>query len=70
MSDDPLESKNHHYSDEETARRRDDVIRRMANTPPKPHSQMKIGKRRAKVSQSGRPPKNEKGPATEPDPKS
>jgi hypothetical protein len=25
------------YSEEETARRRDDVIRRMANTPPQPH---------------------------------
>ncbi len=25
------------YSDEETARRRDEVIRRMLNTPPKPH---------------------------------
>jgi hypothetical protein len=38
------------YSDEEIARRRDDVIRRMANTPPKPHSAIKIGKREAKVS--------------------
>jgi hypothetical protein len=38
------------FSDEEIARRRDDVIRRMANTPPKPHSQMKVGKRKAKAS--------------------
>jgi hypothetical protein len=37
------------YSEEETARRRDEVIRRMANTPPKPHSEMKIGKSRAKA---------------------
>jgi hypothetical protein len=43
------------YSDEETARRRDDVIRRMANTPPKPHSAMKIGKRKAKASRKERP---------------
>jgi hypothetical protein len=43
------------YSDEETARRRDDVIRRMANTPPKPHSQMKIGKRKAKAQPKERP---------------
>lgn len=25
------------YTDEETARRRDEVVRRMLNTPPKPH---------------------------------
>jgi hypothetical protein len=32
------------YSEQETARRRDEVIRRMANTPPKPQKEMKIGK--------------------------
>jgi hypothetical protein len=31
-----------HFTDEEIARRRDDVIRRMANTPPKPHSEMNV----------------------------
>lgn len=36
-------------SDEEIARRRDEVIKRMANTPPKPHSEMKIGKRKPKL---------------------
>jgi hypothetical protein len=40
------------YSDEEIAHRRDEVIRRMANTPPKPHSEMKIGKRKAKNGKS------------------
>jgi hypothetical protein len=40
-----------HYSEEETARRRDAVIKRMLATPPKPHSEMKIGKRRrAKIT--------------------
>jgi hypothetical protein len=38
------------YSDEETARRRDEVIRRMANTPPKLHKDVKLGKRKAKAS--------------------
>ena len=33
------------YSDEEIARRRDEVIRRMGDTPPRLHSEMKIGKR-------------------------
>jgi hypothetical protein len=44
------------YSDEEIARRRDDVIWRMANTPPKPHSAMKAGKRdKKKLAQPQKP---------------
>jgi hypothetical protein len=38
------------YTLEEIARRRDDVIRRMANTPPKPHKEMTLGKSKARVS--------------------
>jgi hypothetical protein len=38
------------YSDEEAVRRRDAVIKHMLNTPPKPHSAMKVGKRKAKAS--------------------
>jgi hypothetical protein len=45
------------YNDEEIARRRDDVIRRMANTPPKPHSEMKVGKRKAKMGTNASQPK-------------
>jgi hypothetical protein len=60
-------SQDSNYSDDEIARRRDDVIRRMANTPPKPHSGMKVGK--TKTSPRQRPLKNEKGPAAEPGPK-
>jgi hypothetical protein len=45
-------SKDEHYSEQETARRRDAVIKRMLNTPPKPHSEMKIGKPRAKPGKS------------------
>jgi hypothetical protein len=48
------------HSDEETARRRDDVIRRMANTPPKPHSAMKIGKHKAKASRTKEHARTEK----------
>jgi hypothetical protein len=40
------------YSEQETARRRDTVIKRMLNTPPKPHSEMKVGKHKAKSSKS------------------
>jgi hypothetical protein len=32
------------YSEQETKRRRDAVIKRMLATPPKPHSEMKVGK--------------------------
>ena len=41
-------SSDDHYSEAETARRRDATIKRMLATPPKPHSEMKVGKRRAK----------------------
>jgi hypothetical protein len=40
------------YSETETAARRDAVIKRMLNTPPKPHSEMKVGKRTGKKKQS------------------
>jgi hypothetical protein len=36
------------YTEEETSRRRDAVIRQMLNSPPKPHSEMKIGKSKPK----------------------
>ena len=37
--------KNDEYSDKEAAARRDAVIKRMIATPPKPHSEMKVGKK-------------------------
>jgi hypothetical protein len=40
------------YSEQEIVRRRDAVIKRMLNTPPKPHSEMKLGKPRGKPSKS------------------
>jgi hypothetical protein len=36
--------KDEQYSEKETALRRDAVIKRMIAMPPKPHSEMKIGK--------------------------
>lgn len=36
------------YSDEEAARRRDELLRRLMRMPPKPQSEMKLGKPRGK----------------------
>jgi hypothetical protein len=38
------------FSEEESARRRDEVIRRMANTPPQPHVTPKAPAKAAKES--------------------
>jgi hypothetical protein len=46
------------YSEQETAHRRDAVIKRMLATPPKPHSEMKVGKSKAQPK-----PKAGKNPA-------
>jgi hypothetical protein len=40
------------FSMQEVVRRRDAVIKRMLNTPPKPHSEMKIGKSKRKPIRS------------------
>jgi hypothetical protein len=40
------------YSEAETAARRDAVLKHMLNTPPKPHSEMKIGKASGKKKKS------------------
>jgi hypothetical protein len=44
------------YSDEEIARREDASLKRILSTPPKPHSEMKIGKRKAKAGPRVKPP--------------
>jgi hypothetical protein len=38
------------YSEKETARRRDAVIKKMLNTPPKPHSEMKLRRSKSKTA--------------------
>jgi hypothetical protein len=48
------------FTDEEIALRRDEVIKRMANTPPKPHSEMKVGKRTAKTKIAKKTVKSER----------
>jgi hypothetical protein len=48
------------YSEQETVKRRDAVIKRMLATPPKPHSKMKIGKRKTKLRASPKKKKKTK----------
>jgi hypothetical protein len=36
------------YSEKEVEKRRDDAVRRALNTPPKPHSEMKLGQKKRK----------------------
>jgi hypothetical protein len=48
------------YSEEETARRRDEVIRRMANTPPQPKPKKASGASRGK-KRGRRPGQNPDG---------
>jgi hypothetical protein len=38
------------FSDREAAARRDSIIKHMIAMPPKPHSEMKVGKKKAKKS--------------------
>jgi hypothetical protein len=39
------------YSDEEATRRMNEALRRALTSPPKRHSEMKIGKRKAKTKE-------------------
>lgn len=51
------------FSAEDTARRRDAVIKRMLATPPKTHSEMKVGKSKAKsMTPKGVPVQSKKRP--------
>jgi hypothetical protein len=43
------------YSDEEATQRMNEALRRALTSPPKPHSEMKIGKRKAKRAKSPAP---------------
>jgi hypothetical protein len=38
------------YSDEEATRRTNEALRRALTSPPKPHSEMKVGRRKAKAN--------------------
>jgi hypothetical protein len=42
------------YSEKEAAARRDATIKRMIAMPPKPHSEMKIGKKKKTVAKKKR----------------
>jgi hypothetical protein len=56
MAKSPREESN--LSDEEIAHRRDDALLRALSTPPKRHSEMKLGKRKAKTGTKASRPKN------------
>jgi hypothetical protein len=45
------------YTPEETIARAEAALKRMLSTPPKPHSAMKLGKRKAKASTKASQPK-------------
>jgi hypothetical protein len=47
------------YSEKDAAYRRDAIIKHMLNTPPKPHSELKIGKSKKK-SRAKQPNANKK----------
>jgi len=47
------------YTKEETEVRFEAALKRMLATPPKPHSEMKLGKRKAKASAKASPKKLE-----------
>jgi hypothetical protein len=53
----PRHSDSDQYSEQEIIARRDATIKRMLNTPPKPHSEMKIGKRKRRAKQSNKQPR-------------
>jgi hypothetical protein len=48
------------YSDKETAQRRDAVIKQMLATPPKPQSEMKVGKSKMRRATENKPPKKKR----------
>jgi hypothetical protein len=61
MSDDSEE-----YTQEEIARRRDEVIRRMANTPPQHRTRTTPAPKKAKTTAEGRKPRKRGGAPAKP----
>jgi hypothetical protein len=51
-------SRDDEFGEQETAQRRDAVIKRMLATPPKPHSEMKVGKKAKKKTAKKRAAKD------------
>jgi hypothetical protein len=53
-----MDEKDEKFSEKEAAARRDAVVKRMIAMPPKPHSEMKVGKKAQKKKKSARKKKS------------
>jgi len=51
----PKDESDEQFSDEEATRRMNEVVKRMIETRPKPHSEMKLSKCKAKASKKASP---------------
>jgi len=56
-----------HFSEGETIARAEAALKRMLATPPKPHSEMRLGKSKAKAAGKAKSPKKRGRPSKKPE---